>query len=138
MSYLIKTTNILLSNLFNHDECQANCFIESNNGTISEICRTIIGFDDLFHSIPGTEQRVRLQAGQYWDFSCSRKLSDSVGDDGSVQDGNYGNGDGSGDDNVLVGSVNSNFKVELMCCDPSDPDCNQVSNQVFYLLINQN
>ena len=100
--------------------------IDSNNGTITEVCRTIIGFDDLFHTIPGTETRVRLQAGQYWDFSCSRKLSDTVGDDGSVQDGNYGNEGGSGDDNVQIGTVNSNFKVELMCCDPADPECNQV------------
>ena len=110
------------SNLFNHDECQPDCEVNERNGTLIETCRTIVGYDDLFHTFPNG-RRVRLQAGDWWDFTCTRKLSDNVTDIGGVVEEEDTDGDGTRGGGS--GQVDNEFSLELMCCDPSDPECNQ-------------
>ena len=85
----------------------------------------IVGYNDLFHTIGRSGQRVRLQTGEYWDFTCTRKLT--------------------GEDNVVGGVdstteepdkeeqvIETNFNVDIMCCDPADDTCTQVSTLIIH------
>ena len=47
------------TDLFNHNECQPDCQVIERNGTLIEACRSIVGYDDLFHAFPNG-RRVRL------------------------------------------------------------------------------
>jgi len=111
------------ANLFNHAECAPDCEVDERNGTLVETCRTIVGYDDLFHTLP-SGPRVRLQAGDWWDFTCTRKLTGEVGDEGGVEQD-----DSNDDSNDIIGESSNEFSLELMCCDPSDPECNQCNTE---------
>ena len=87
-----------------------------------EECRIIVGYNDLFHTLGGSGQRVRLQTGEYWDFTCSRKLTGDANDNGVVNETSN-----EPDDYRKV--VETDFNVDIMCCDPADDSCKQVCFQ---------
>ena len=111
------------ADLFNHAECKPDCEVIERNGTLIETCRSIVGYDDLFHTFPNGP-RVRLQTGDWWDFTCTRNISDYVTDVGGVES----------ERNPVVeyGEVDYGFSLNLLCRDPSDPECNQ---ECFYFCL---
>ena len=113
--------NLVISDLFNHDNknCQPACkTVQEGEYDLIEQCRIVVGYDDLFHSIGST--KVTLQKGRFWDFTCSRKLNGEAGDDGAVI-GEREN------DNPKNETVETDFSVDLTCCDPADNSCKEVS-----------
>ena len=89
-----------------------------------EKCRIIVGYDDLLHSVGNT--KFTLQKGRFWDFTCSRKLNGEASADGAV--------------NGIVEKetpeekmVETDFSIDLTCCDPADKKCKQVSFFVYKL-----
>ena len=86
----------------------------------------IVGYNDLFHTIGRSGQRVRLQTGEYWDFTCTRKLTGTDDDNGIVD----GTTDKPEAENQLV---ETDFNVDIMCCDPADESCEQVSTLITSL-----
>ena len=86
----------------------------------------IVGYNDLFHTIGRSGQRVRLQTGEYWDFTCTRKLTGTVDDNGIVD----GTTDKPEAENQLV---ETDFNVDIMCRDPADESREQVSTLITSL-----
>ena len=86
----------------------------------------IVGYNDLFHTIGRSGQRVRLQTGEYWDFTCTRKLTGTGGDGGKVDETTDKPG-------AETGFVETDFNVDIMCCDPEDESCEQVSSLITSL-----
>ena len=112
--------NQLVSDLFNNDDktCQPACkTVEEGEYDLIEKCRIVVGYDDLFHSIGST--KVTLQKGRFWDFTCSRKLNGEAGDDGAII-GEREN------DNPKNETVETDFSLDLTCCDPADETCKEV------------
>ena len=86
----------------------------------------IVGYNDLFHTIGRSGQRVRLQTGEYWDFTCTRKLTGNVDHKGAVNS--------TTDEPEGFGQlVETDFNVDIMCCDPADTSCEQVSSLITSL-----
>ena len=85
----------------------------------------IVGYNDLYHLIPQIDKEIRLQIGEYWDFTCKRKLTGEASGDGAI--------DGSTEAPVTEqGHINTEFYMDIMCCDPEENDtCKQVSNPMI-------
>ena len=112
--------NPFISDLFNNAEktCQPACeIVEEGEYDLFEKCRIVVGYDDLLHSFGST--KVTLQKGRFWDFTCSRKLNGEAGDDGAVI-GEREN------DNPKNETVETDFRLDLTCCDPADETCKEV------------
>ena len=80
----------------------------------------IVGYNDLFHTIPQTGTIVRTQIGEYWDFTCKRKLTGQVIDVAAV---NGTTEEPDSEEKTIV----TEFDMDIMCCDPDEKDCKQVS-----------
>ena len=83
-----------------------------------EKCRIVVGYDDLIHSIGNT--KVTLQKGRFWDYTCSRKLTGEASGDGAV------NGHVE-EETPEEKKVETDFSLDLTCCDPDDQNCKEVS-----------
>ena len=84
----------------------------------------IVGYNDLNHILPNNKT-VRLQLGQYWDFTCKRQLTGEASGDGVV-------GAFTEEPVTRIGEVETYFNMDIMCCDPEENDtCKQVSNPMI-------
>ena len=115
--------NQVISDLFNYGKgnqfCQPACkTVEEGEYGLIEKCRIVVGYDDLVHSL-GTTQ-VTLQKGRFWDFTCSRKLTGEASGDGAV------NGQVE-EETPEEKMIETDFSIDLTCCDPADKKCKQVS-----------
>ena len=106
------------ADLFNHDECKPICEESERDGTRIETCRAIVGYDDLYHTLP-SGINIRKEVSDWWEFTCTRQMTDNVDDTGGVDSVEFVT------DNPidLTGERYNNFTMELQCCDPADPDC---------------
>ena len=102
------------ADLFNNNECKPKCEESVLNGTRIETCQTIVGYDDLYHTLP-SGIRVRMQVGDWWEFTCTRQMTDNVVDIAGVDSVEYVTENPSD----LTREWYNNFTMELQCCDPS-------------------
>ena len=125
ISYLL-FVYLVISDLFNHDNknCQPACkTVQEGEYDLIEQCRIVVGYDDLLHSFGNSQ--VTLQKGRFWDFTCSRKLTGEASDDGGVN--------GTTEEvKKETKTVETDFSLDLTCCDPDDANCKEVS---FYLCL---
>ena len=120
ISYLL-FLNLVISDLFNHDNknCKPACIdVREGEYDLIEKCRIVVGYDDLFHSIGST--KVTLQKGRFWDFTCSRRLNGEASADGAINGYRP-------DENPEEKKVETDFSLDLTCCDPDDQNCKEVS-----------
>ena len=115
--------NQVISDLFNYGKgnqfCQPACkTVEEGEYDLIEKCRIVVGYDDLVHSF-GTTQ-VTLQKGRFWDFTCSRRLNGEASADGAINGYRP-------DENPEEKKVETDFSLDLTCCDPEDQNCKEVS-----------
>ena len=121
--------NLVISDLFNHDNknCQPACkTVQEGEYDLIEQCRIVVGYDDLLHSFGNTQ--VTLQKGRFWDFTCSRNMTGYADANGAV------NGT---TEKVKkeTKTVETDFSLDLTCCDPSDQNCKEVSFCLYLSLI---
>ena len=120
------------ADLFNHDECKPICEESERDGIRIETCRTIVGYDDLYHTFPlghpNAGMNVRLQGGDWWEFTCTRQMTDNVVDNGGVDSEEYVT------DNPIdrTSEWENKFSMELQCCDPADPECTEDRFLTFF------
>ena len=107
-------------NIFNHPECAAHCEYEKQNETLHQVCTTLIGYDDLIFTMPGTNVTAKVESGEFWELSCSTKLQGEVFDFGVVM-----NGDGNQNITDEKDGQEIDFSLDIMCCDPEDDSCDQ-------------
>ena len=95
------------ADLFNHDECKPIPLGHPNAG-----------------------MNVRLQGGDWWEFTCTRQMTDNVVDNGGVDSGEYVT------DNPIdrTSEWENKFSMELQCCDPADPECTEDRFLTFFSL----
>ena len=80
----------------------------------------IVGYNDLSHQFPHNGQIATLQYGEYWDFTCTRKLTGEVNGTAAV--------DGTSENTEKNGTnADTEFNMDIMCCDPEEKNCEQVS-----------
>ena len=119
--------NPFISDLFNNAEktCQPACKIVNDGAyDLYEKCRIVVGYDDLLHNTGSIT--VTTQKGRFWDFTCSRKLTGEASGDGAV------NGTVE-EETPEEKMVETDFSIDLTCCDPADKKCKQVSFFVYKL-----
>ena len=70
----------------------------------------------MYYTIPGTTKSVKLQSGQFWSLTCRTKLVGTVTDIAIVIDEIQ---------KTLVEdkAKEIDFHLDIMCCDPNEPDC---------------
>ena len=69
-------------------------------------------------STPDKDISVKLQSGEFWEFSCSTKLEGEVGDDFIVIEETNNN-------TFIEEAAPIEFTLDVMCCDPAEADCKQ-------------
>ena len=116
----VRSLIFVSSDLFNNPNCQPACQTVQDGDDAYEECRMIVGYNDLLHTIPKTGQIVRTQIGEYWDFTCKRKLTGEASGDGAVSSIT--------DENEKKNqTLTTDFNMDIMCCDPEEDGCQQVS-----------
>ena len=109
-----------ISDLFNNNNktCQPACeIVQVGEYDLIKKCRIVVGYDDLLYKFG--QNTVTIQKGRFWDFTCTRKLNGEAGDDGAVI-GEREN------DNPKNETVETDFRLDLTCCDPADETCKEV------------
>ena len=123
--------NQVISDLFNYgngkETCQPACkTVEEGEYDLIEKCRIIVGYDDLLHKFG--HNTVTTQKGRFWDFTCSRNMTGYADANGAV------NGT---TEKVKkeTKTVETDFSLDLTCCDPDDANCKEVSLYLCLSLI---
>lgn len=111
-------TKVLFDDIFNNQDCMPKCQLkEEIDGSLSERCDVVIGYDDLMLSLNGTgSEPAAMARGASWELTCFRTLQDTVEDTGMVID----------EPLAPVESdtrIETIFSLDIACCDPEDPNC---------------
>ena len=115
-------------NIFNHPECAAQCEYVEQNGTWSQVCTTLIGYDDLLYKLDENRTAL-LQSGEFWELSCSTKLTGEISAEAVVQD------DGDQQTIKVVNGAEIDFSLNLMCCESDETDCKKCDRPGEYIPI---
>ena len=93
------------------------------NGTLHQVCTTLIGYDDLIYTFPDSNQTAKIQSGEFWELSCSTKLEGEVSADAVVRDADDGKNSDEGEGPEI------DFSLNIMCCDPEATDCEDCTTE---------
>ena len=83
-------------------------------------------------NFPNANQTALLQSGEFWELSCTTKLTGEISAEAVVQDPS----DPSDQQTIeVVTGAEIDFSLDLMCCEPDETDCKKCDRPGEYIPI---